>query len=198
MSGGLALGWHSHYEVSILLKNQHFIHAIVSDKRTDPYALTFIYGHPVLAQRKYVWKALENIGRSVTTRWLCISDFNQIITEEDKLSFKDSPLQGNTELLQTFSNLSLLPIDAKGLTFTLMNKRMGENFVMEKLDRAFGNLDWLEAFPHRLVRNLPIIASDHGPIKLDTECIPLFRHWPFRFEWMWTTHSDCLAIVQEA
>ena len=91
-----------------------------------------------------------------------------------------------------------MPIEAKGLPYTWMNKRSGDNFVMEKLDRVFGNMAWLDCYPHCLVRNLPIIASDHGPIVLDSDCIPPFRHRPFRFEWMWTTHPECPSIVKAA
>lgn len=68
---------------------------------------------------------------------------------------------------------------------------------MEKLDCAIGNLDWLEAYPHNLVRNLPIICSDHGPILLDTDCRPPFKPRPFRFEWMWTTHPECANLIHE-
>jgi hypothetical protein len=49
LSGGLALGWHTGTDVSILIKDQHFIHATVNDKRSDSYTFTFIYGHPILA-----------------------------------------------------------------------------------------------------------------------------------------------------
>lgn len=70
--------------------------------------------------------------------------------------------------------LSLLPIVSKGLAFTWMNKRHGDEFVMEKLDRTFANLEWLEKFPQTMVRNLLIIGSDHGPIVLDTEFPYLF------------------------
>ncbi len=38
---------------------------------------------------------------------------------------------------------------------------------MEKLDWAFANTKLMEHFPHSVVRNLPIIRSDHGLIILD-------------------------------
>jgi exonuclease III len=172
LSGGLALGWHTGIQVSITFKTQHLVHAAVIDHRGDTYAITFIYGHPVLAQRIKIWEELERIGTLVNSKWLCIGDFNQVLSEDDKLSFKDSSLSGNLDLLQTISTLSLMPIEAKGLPYTWMNKRNGDQFVMEKLDRAFGNMAWLDCYPHCLVRNLPIIASDHGPIILDSDCTP--------------------------
>uniref|UniRef100_A0A2N9F2D4 Uncharacterized protein n=1 Tax=Fagus sylvatica TaxID=28930 RepID=A0A2N9F2D4_FAGSY len=45
-----------------------------------------------LPQRIKVWEELERIGRLVNSKWLCIGDFNQVLSKDDKLSFKDSPL----------------------------------------------------------------------------------------------------------
>ena len=140
---------------------------------------------------------MESLANQAHQRWLCIGDFNQVLTDEDKFTFKPTSIPGNLDLLQTLSNLSLIPIESKGLSHTWMNKRQAEHFVMEKLDHAFRSLDWLEASPHSLVRNLPIICSDHGPILLDTKCRPPFKHSPFRFEWMWTIHPECARLIHE-
>lgn len=79
-----------------------------------------------------------------------------------------------------------------------MNKRDGEDFVMERLDRAFASVDWVNAYPGYSLRNLPIVRSDHGPILLDFEITRAFRRRPFRFERMWMTHSKCKEVVQAA
>jgi hypothetical protein len=173
LSGRLALGWHQEFQITIRIKNQHIIHTEVIDQTGDKFSITFIYGHPILEHRKQVWVELQRIGAYISHKWLCIGDFNQVITEEDKLAFKPNTIPGNLELIQTISNLSLIPIEAKGLSFTWMNKRKGSYFVMEKLDRVFANFDWLESHPTCLVTNLPIICSNHGPIILDTDpCTP--------------------------
>lgn len=101
---------------------------------------------------------------------------------DDMLSFKPKTMTGHTDLSLTISNLALLPIASKGLSYTWMNNRSEVEFVIEKLDRAFASLDWLEAFPHTLVRNLSILCSDYGSILLDTECRTPFLRRPFRFE----------------
>ena len=55
----------------------------------------------------------------------------------------------------------------------------------------------MDPYPQSLVRNLPIICSNKGPILLDTECRPPFNHLPFRFEWMWTKHPECANLIHE-
>ena len=161
------------------------------------FSISFIYGHPVLSQRKQVWDDLELLANQAAPKWLCIGDFNQVLTEEDKFTFKPKPIPSNFDLQQTLSHLSLAPIESKGLSHTWMNKRKVDHFVMEKLDRAIGSIAWLETNPHYLVKNLPILCSDHGPILLDTECRPPFKHCTFCFKWMWTSHPECAKLIEK-
>uniref|UniRef100_A0A2N9EFY2 Endonuclease/exonuclease/phosphatase domain-containing protein n=1 Tax=Fagus sylvatica TaxID=28930 RepID=A0A2N9EFY2_FAGSY len=198
LSRGLALGWHQEFQFQVLIKSPNIIHTEVLDPKGDNFSLTFLYGHPTLEYRQQIWDQLQGIGTIISHRWLCIGDFNQVIVEEDKLIFKPSSIPGNLPLIQTLSNLSLLLVEAKGLSYTWMNKRKGNDFVMEKLDRAFANIDWFESYPNCLVTNLPIIGSNHGPIILDTDPSTPFKRRPFRFEWMWTTHPDCPVSIKNA
>ena len=79
-----------------------------------------------------------------------------------------------------------------------MNKREEDDFVMERLDRAFGSIEWVNRYPLYSLRNLPIVKSDHGPIILDLEVQMPFRKRPFWFECMWLTHAGCKEMVQIA
>lgn len=86
----------------------------------------------------------------------------------------------------------------QGQQFTLMNKREEENFVMERLDRAFASGEWIETYPNYALTNHTIIRSDHGPITLDFDLKLPFQRRPFRFERMWLTHRSCKEVVQRA
>ena len=50
-----------------------------------------------------------------------------------------------------------------------MNGHGDETFVMERLDRAFVTVDWINSNTHYTFRNLPILRSNYGPIILDFE-----------------------------
>jgi len=76
--------------------------------------------------------------------------------------------------------------------------REDEEFVMERLDRAYASVDWVNAYPNYSLRNLPIVRSDLGPIILDFDLKQSFGRRPFRFEHMWMTHPSCLDVVQQA
>lgn len=43
-----------------------------------------------------------------------------------------------------------------------MNRRQDENFIMEKLDRAFATMEWINTHPHYVLQNQPILRSIIG------------------------------------
>ncbi|KAL0008898.1 hypothetical protein SO802_010400 [Lithocarpus litseifolius] len=94
--------------------------------------------------------------------------------------------------------LQLCELAAFGQRFTWINNREEVDFVMERLDRAFASVDWVNMYPLYSLRNHPIVRSNHGPIILDLELQTPFRKRPFRFEHMWITHSSCKCMVQQA
>ncbi|KAF3968914.1 hypothetical protein CMV_007252 [Castanea mollissima] len=69
---------------------------------------------------------------------------------------------------------------------------------MERLDKAFASVEWINKYPLHSIKNLPIIRSDHGPILLDLEHQSPLRRRPFIFEYMWITHTDCKGMVRKA
>lgn len=70
--------------------------------------------------------------------------------------------------------------------------------MMEKLDRAFANDEWINTYPSYALKNFPILHSDYGPIILDFDLQLPFKHRPFRFEHMWFTHPSWKEVVQKA
>lgn len=103
---------------------------------------------------------------------MCIGDFNQILSKEDKFAFLDRKIMGADIFQQTLNELGLYELEAKGQKYTWMNKREDESFVMERLDKAFTSVDWIHSYPQYALHNQPILRSDHGAILLDFEIHP--------------------------
>ena len=76
LSGGLALGWNPPWEATIVHSSHFFIHTHIKNHLGDLCSITFIYGHPVLAQRKLIWEELESLSNQIHPKWHCIRDFN--------------------------------------------------------------------------------------------------------------------------
>lgn len=87
-------------------------------KKRDQCFITFLYGNPTLSKRNEVWQKPEQLGSDINSRWLRIDDFNQVLDFENKLAFKDTGIQGSLEPRSCLTNLSLIPIQSKGLSYT--------------------------------------------------------------------------------
>ena len=114
---------------------------------------------------------------------------------KEKFSFGDCPIPGVENFQLLVSDFQLCDLVAQGQQFNWMNKREEENFVMERLDRAFASMEWIETYPNYALTNHPIIRSDHGLITLEFDLKLRFQRRPFRFERMWITHPSCKEVV---
>lgn len=63
------------------------MHIEVVDNKGNPLTITFVYGQPDPSKRDSVWAKLRELKFQSHKNWLCIGDFNQILSSEDKLSF---------------------------------------------------------------------------------------------------------------
>lgn len=71
--------------------------------------------------------------------------------------------------------------------------------IKEKIDKAYCNEEWKNAFPEAIVRHLPRTRADHCPILMDL-CgsdppNPLLR--PFWFEAAWISHQNLSEFVEK-
>ena len=63
-----------------------------------------------------------------------------------------------------------------------VGKRAGRITIRCRLDRAVGNADWHEKFPHSNVKYMRIWGSDHRPILPDILIKPMRRSKKFKFD----------------
>ena len=98
----------------------------------------------------------------------------------------------------TINICKLIDLGFNGPKFTWTNKRK-INPIFERLDRGFGNDEWLTKYPNSCIWHLPRISSDHAPILCTMDNIPkLSGVKPFRFEPMWIQDPSFEGVVHEA
>ncbi|KAG5517160.1 hypothetical protein RHGRI_037799 [Rhododendron griersonianum] len=198
LSGGLALWWMKEVEIDVDIVSKNFIHAVISEKASSSvWAATFIYGCPTRSGRVQVWDSIREIAYSERLPWLCMGDFNQVLSVEDKLGGV-SPSQN---LLSAFhemiSSCGLVDLEFKGPKFTWRNNRREDAFIMERIDMAFANADWREMHEHAMVLVEAAIGSDHNPLILNTTPTPNKVGKPFKFESFWVTDEECKRVVSD-
>lgn len=80
-SGGLCLFWNYDVDVIVVMSNSNVIHVSVTDKFiNESWEAYFIYASLVFNQRKLFWPGLMKLHTDHNKPWLCIGDFNEILS----------------------------------------------------------------------------------------------------------------------
>lgn len=195
LSGGFLVGWDDNVVVNILYANKNMVHVymvcICHGLRVSPSKLssdslptaqghashvimglvlfaTCLYGNPELHLRDEVWHQLRGIHDQMgpNGKWVVFGDFNQIISSNDKVSFRNMEVRGAQQLIDCINYCESIEMPPKGQYLTLTNNRIGENVLWERLDRACMNCAWMNHFTKACFTNLPIMDSKNGGRKI--------------------------------
>ena len=123
-------------------------------------------------------------------------DFNTPFLISDKLRGLPPDGESRQHLADLIRDLALLDMDRGGCKFTWSNKRVDEDCIQVRLDRALISMDWLGIFHYKL-STLVRIGSDHSPISLSLDKINRKKAFLFRFEKMWLDHPGLCNNIKE-
>ena len=84
MGGGLALLWDSEWDVKLKTLSKSHIDVIVTEKDGVLWRLKGIYGHLEKLKRIETWNLMCLLHQQVTLPWICIGDFNKILSANEK------------------------------------------------------------------------------------------------------------------
>ena len=114
LSGGLILVWLPRQGLQIVYDSPNLIHINVLDNRGFPLSITFVYGHLDHAKRGEVWQQLRSLKQHSHPSWLYIGEFNQVLSKEEKISFRTGNIIGAEEFQQVLVDLQLCNLTASG------------------------------------------------------------------------------------
>ena len=85
--------WDDSIQVQIKSMNSNIICAYISDSN-NKFWISCVYEHPEIQYRKKVRDKLVNFASSINSNeeWIVIGDFNQVLSDNDKMSYKKSVL----------------------------------------------------------------------------------------------------------
>ena len=84
-SGGLALLWARVVDLEIKNFSNNHIDAIITEPGNNfKWRLTGFYGHPETHRRYESWHLLAFLHNQFQLSWLCLRDFNEILSTEEK------------------------------------------------------------------------------------------------------------------
>ena len=196
--GGLAMLWKEEVDLNIQTYNQNHINALILTKQHMSWRITGFYGKPEEHLRHETWDLLKYLSTRASTPWLCIGDYNEILSTEEKDGRLPKPMHLMQEFRSTFLHCGLIDLGYTGNIFTWENGRERGDYVQERLDRACATLAWKELFPYSRVSHFPMSYSDHMPLILNTQMEQHHvrpRRIPRWFEEKWAIHPNCEAII---
>jgi hypothetical protein len=199
-SGGLALFWKDHLDISIKSYSLNHIHGKCLDVVTNEnWDLTGIYGHPEEHNKKKTWQLVKHLSSEVSNLWLCFGDFNDILSAEEKQGGLVRT-QGQLEVgRQVVLESRLSDLGFEGYPFTWSNSRQDGDNIQCRLDRALSTDEFINRFSPVHVLHLPRYGSDHPALIITLEAstheVQRRRKRLFRFEESWTSNARCEPLI---
>ncbi|KAF4354333.1 hypothetical protein F8388_022995 [Cannabis sativa] len=203
LSGGLLLMWKEEVTVRVDSSSPGHILAMIAGKDFLPWALTCFYGNPEASQRKFSWELLRNISREVQGAWLCIGDFNEIVSLAEKVGGRIKSAGAMEEFREVINDCRLIDFSSSKTDLTWCNEHES-NPIMERLDRGLCNDESLQCFAGADIKVLDWWASDHRPLVVE---MPLGndsqgeehgrKKGRFHFEEAWCEEDQWKDIIEE-
>ncbi|RYR47373.1 hypothetical protein Ahy_A07g033305 [Arachis hypogaea] len=153
-------------------------------KREDEQQLLMgdMFGEKVALQ---VWKA----GKRA-------SDFNDVLTQEEKMDLHPKPHSQVREFRNFVDSNSLMDLDLKEGRFTWFSNPKNGFVTRERIDMTLVNWEWRLLFENASLSTMPAISSDYCPLSLDPK--PVYRiSRSFKFKAFWADHEECENIVKK-
>ncbi|XP_062089259.1 uncharacterized protein LOC133795820 [Humulus lupulus] len=196
VEGRILLVWKEDFiKISVLGVEDQFIHCTVKIMGVlKQFCLTVIYGRNQIEERKRLWQALESL-RFPVQPWLVAGDFNAIFYFDDRIGGRSITDMEREDACTWRANCLMSEICRIGTHYTWSNKQKEGSRIFSKLDRAFGNEAWTDAFPNSEAHFNWDVISDHCYCVIKPVLSQISGVKPFKFFNMWTKHEEFKEIV---
>uniref|UniRef100_A0A803PR89 Reverse transcriptase zinc-binding domain-containing protein n=1 Tax=Cannabis sativa TaxID=3483 RepID=A0A803PR89_CANSA len=203
LSGSLLLSWNNEVSVHVDSSSPGHIVAGVAGQGFLLWVFTGFYGHPEVSQRQFSWQLLRRIKDEVSPPWLCVEDFNEIVSSSEKVGGREQLPRAMENFREVINDCRLIDFCSNKTKLTWCNGHEA-NGVMEWLDRGLCNAEWLREFEGADIAILDWFEYDHRalvvdvPIRqMDDLCGPIRRRSWFHFEEAWCEEKECVDIVDK-
>ena len=176
LGGGLALLWKEDIGLNVFKFSDNKISTTVIENDGFQWVLTGFYRWPETQDRYKSWALLSHICSLVDGAWLCIGDFNEMLSLSEKLSCRPTPSRQQDTFRAALESCNMVDLGFIGYPFTWNNRRPGAANTKEQLDRAIANQVWRSKFPKTTVTHIVPHTSDHLPLILQNQVPPKYSY----------------------
>ncbi|XP_010667214.1 uncharacterized protein LOC104884289 [Beta vulgaris subsp. vulgaris] len=178
--GGIAVFCWGPFVMEVVKSSRNYVFCKVTAINGKMWHCLFLYGESQVELRVALWAELYHLLHQYT-HYIIVGDINQVDYYSDKLGGA-SLIRGWEDFVSWKHGLELCDLPFHGPRFTWSNNRTDSGPIMERLDKAYASLGWLDEFPLTIVQNLPIVQSDHAPIWLQTNPQTTKSFRPYQIE----------------
>ena len=139
MGGGLALMWKEEVRLDIFKFFENQVSTVVTESDGFQWVLTGFYGWLETYERYKSWALLTHISSLVDGAWMCIGDFNEMLSSSEKLSRRPTPPKQMDAFCEALEISNLFDLGFIGYPYTWNNRRPRVANTKEQLDRAVAN-----------------------------------------------------------
>ena len=149
------------------------------------------------SQKGDTWSLLRQLLSCPSMLWLCARDFNEILWSHEKCGLGPRTENQMKAFCDVLDKAGLKDLGFVRKKFTWKGHRPGV-LVLERLDQAVANNQWLSKNPGMKVQHLHSNSSNHLAIIVKLEGIIPKPNHPFKFEQMWLQDRGCSDTVTSA
>ncbi|KAG2671199.1 hypothetical protein I3760_14G122900 [Carya illinoinensis] len=125
-SGGLAMMWCEKTYVSLFSYSRHHISLELSTKEGGSKChVTHFFGDSVVEKMRACWDLLRLLRPDSNCPWLCMGDFNELLSNEEKYGAADKPFFQIERFREALGECELSDLGFISLRFTWSKKREG-------------------------------------------------------------------------
>ncbi|KAK6145264.1 hypothetical protein DH2020_022084 [Rehmannia glutinosa] len=146
--GGIAILWKIKDMIQLLSYSDNHINVLVHLRDVDSWRLTGFYGFLERCKRCQSWDLIRSLYKQSSLPWCCIGDFNDLLNPSEKRGSIEHPQWLLSGFRTAIDDCYLWDLGICGYPFTWERGRGTENWVEERLDRAFASQTWLALFPN--------------------------------------------------
>lgn len=165
-NGRICVAWDpSIYRVTTIASTSQTIHCtieeIVGNLSCD---CNIVYGFNSIELRKPLWEELRKLTQYINKLWLVCGDFNVVLHLSDRIFGNPVILTEIKGYAECLHDIMVDELPWKGEYYTWTNKQLGSARICSRIDRAFGNHDWMMQWGQIQIEYYLPHLSDHTPM----------------------------------
>lgn len=163
--------------------SRHHIDMEFLENNLAAWRMSCFYGLPERTRRRESWDLIRMIAAVSSLPWCIWGDFNDLLYMSDKKGKNKHPQWLINGFKAVLEECHISELALNGGKFTWERGRGTNEWIREKLDRAFATDGWWAKFPLHNLQMLHTSVSDHEPLKLEFLKTDISnRKFRFRFE----------------